>query len=232
MESSKLKSYLTGLILGDGYVDNGVQKRAFRIKTTHKDFADKILEDLLSVGFKCFAREVNEYTSEDGTKHKKYYEVNTKAHPYFSKIYHVFYDDYRNRIITKKALNNLGWEGWANWFMSDGYIVRVGKESGKIVDRRVELCTDRYSENSVLFLAKYMETNFGYKIKVVARGEVNRIRISLLNAQDFFLNIYPFFVPSFLYKLDMCYDYKPTWMSNDYYSLMKNIQSASPLEIG
>lgn len=34
MNSSELKGYLTGLIVGDGYIDKGVTKRAFEIKNT------------------------------------------------------------------------------------------------------------------------------------------------------------------------------------------------------
>ena len=46
MNSTKLRGYLTGLILGDGSIDKGVQKRAFSIKSINKDFIEKIYEDL------------------------------------------------------------------------------------------------------------------------------------------------------------------------------------------
>jgi hypothetical protein len=46
MKSSELKGYLTGLILGDGTIDKGTTKRAFRIKSINFDFIDKIEKDL------------------------------------------------------------------------------------------------------------------------------------------------------------------------------------------
>lgn len=42
MNSSELKGYLTGLIVGDGYIDGGVTKRAFAIKSINKEFIYKI----------------------------------------------------------------------------------------------------------------------------------------------------------------------------------------------
>ena len=42
MNSSELKGYLTGLIIGDGHIDKGITKRAFEIKNTHFDFIQKI----------------------------------------------------------------------------------------------------------------------------------------------------------------------------------------------
>lgn len=225
MNSSTLKSYLTGLILGDGFIGRGNSKRPFYIKSIYKDFVQKIKRDLdESTNFETKIQEFDERTGIDGVHHKPYWELSIKSHPYFSKIYHEFYNDFSKRIISKKSLERLDWNGYANWYMSDGYIVKVGKESGIIVDRRVELCTDRYSKNSVEFLKQFLEYNFNYKIKIVKRGNIQRIRISLLDAQNFLYNISPFVISSFYYKLDMAYTYKPKWMNDDYYNLMKNIQ--------
>lgn len=231
--SQQLKSYLTGLILGDGFIDNGVNKRAFRIKSINTDFIESIYEAInKTTNFKVSVKEFPNSIGRDGTNHRKYQELTISSHPYFSKIYHLFYDDYRKRILTKKAIDSLGWEGWANWFMSDGYICKVGKESGKIVDRRVDLCTDRYSKKDVEYLSSFISKKYGYKTKVFNRGNSYRIRMSLMDAQYFLLNISPFVVPSFYYKLDMSYDYRPTWMTDEYYQLMISIQSASLREIG
>lgn len=235
MQSSMLKSYLTGLILGDGYIDKGIAKRGFRIKSTHKDFICRIYEDLSSAtDFTIFVNSFPESIGKDGTHHKEYWELSIRAHPYFAKIYHWFYDDFRNRVITKNALDALDWNGWANWYMSDGYITKIGKESedGIIRDRRVELSTDRYSLSGVEYLSKYISEEIGYKTSVIKRGKAYRLRLSLLSADDFFLNISPFVVDSFRYKLDLAYDYKPSWMSNQYYELMKTVQSAGPRNSG
>lgn len=48
MESSELKGYLTGLIVGDGYIDSGVVKRRFEIKSIDRNFINKIKTDIES----------------------------------------------------------------------------------------------------------------------------------------------------------------------------------------
>lgn len=40
MNSSELKGYLTGLIIGDGTIGKGITKRSFAIKSICKDFID------------------------------------------------------------------------------------------------------------------------------------------------------------------------------------------------
>jgi hypothetical protein len=232
MNGSQLKSYLTGLILGDGHLDHGVSKRAFRIKSINLDFLYKIQSDLAFSDFKISIKEFPSWIGKDGTHHKPYGELFIKSHPYFSKIYHHFYDDFGKRIISKWALENLDWNGFANWFMGDGYIIKVGKESGNIVDRRVEICTDRYSQKDVLYLSKYLENKFQYKITPVKRNPTRfRVRIHLKNAQDFLFNISPFIVPSFFYKLDLAYEYRPDWMNDDYYNLMTTLHERQTSQV-
>jgi len=229
VNSSTLKGYLTGLILGDGYIDNGTRKRSFRIKSINYDFIEQIQYDLKkSTNFKIVVKKHPACIGRDGTNHKKYWELTVASHPYFSKIYHYFYNDYRKRILSTKALSWLNWAGWANWFMSDGYIVKVGLTKGKIVDRRVEIATDRYGKKNVENLKAFILNNLGYKTSVVKRQKTHRIRMSLLDAQYFLYNISPYVTPSMMYKLDMAYTERPRWMCDEYYLLMKNIHSASP----
>jgi hypothetical protein len=230
MNSSKLKGFLTGLILGDGYIDKGVTKRAFSIKSINFDFIDYIHESLLDTT--NFNIEVKQFAGSirGGVMRKPYKELRVKAHPYFNKKYNYFYDDYRNRRITKECLGWLSPEGLANWYMSDGYIVLVGRNSGAIKDRRVEIATDRYSQSDVSKVVRYFNEQFGYKIHMVERKKgVYRLRISLLDAQKFFLMIEPFIVPSMRYKINLNYIEQPRWMCDEYYHLMKRLQSAETL---
>jgi hypothetical protein len=161
MKSSELKGYLTGLILGDGTIDKGVTKRSFRIKSVNFDFIEKIERDLKkNTNWTIIVKEFNE-TIKDGVHRKPYKELIIKANPYFSKIYHYFYNDNRSRLISEKYLRSLSPEGLANWFMSDGYITLVGKTKGTIKDRRVELCTDRYNRKDVEKIQKYFMDIYG-----------------------------------------------------------------------
>lgn len=224
LSSIELRSFLTGLVLGDGTIDKGVEKRAFRIKSIDEEFIFYIRNYL--VNNTTFNVRVIEHDPVN-VNHKGYYELIVKSHPYFAKRYHQFYDDDRRRRITSKALSWLGPEGLANWYMSDGYIVRVGAESGTIRDRRVELATDRYTEMDVDKTIVYLRDTYGFDVKKKKRSDgVYRIRFSMESAQNFFMLIHEYVVPTMYYKLDLCYDYKPKWMSSEYYELMLSFHSA------
>lgn len=229
MNSTELRGYLTGLILGDGHIDSGVEKRAFSIKSINEDFAQQIYKDLTeSTNFKIKYRKIEGYTDGNNVNHKINYEVKIDAHPYFNKKYHYFYDDKRRRRITKESLHWLNLRGLANWYMSDGYICLVGKTKGVIKDRRVDLCTDRYTKNDIEKIRTYFLETWGWETSLIQRKTNNklmyRIRFKKASAQDFLYQIHPFITPSFYYKLDMCYDYQPSWMNDDYYYLMLEIQ--------
>lgn len=224
MNSTKLRGYLTGLILGDGSIDKGVHKRAFEIKSINKDFIDKIYSDLNKST--DFSIEVKEHPSEfrDGVNRKTYWTLRIKAHPYFNKKYNYFYDDYRKRRITKETLNWLNEEGLANWYMSDGYVTLVGKSKGEIRSRRVDICTDRYKKEDIEKIQQYFKDVWDIDTNLIKRIDKYRIRISLKDSQKFFLLISDHITDSFKYKLNLSYDYQPNWMCDEYYNLMKEIQ--------
>lgn len=230
--STELRSFLTGLLLGDGYIDKGIHKRAFRIKNTHEDFISYIYDTLKeNTEFKVTINTYDSYTSDDNANHQKYWELVVSAHPYFAKRYHNFYNDNRKRHIPKETLKWLDPIGLANWYMSDGYVVRVGSSKGKVTDRRVELATDRYKEADVDRVVEYLNDKYDIKSKKIRRGNAYRIRISLPSAQKFFLLISDYVVDSYKYKLDLCYDYQPKWMCDEYFNLMKEISECRPPEL-
>lgn len=230
MNSSEVRGFLTGLILGDGAIDKGVKKRAFRIKSINEDFIDYIYNSL-DQATEFSMNVVNHSASvRDNISRKPYQELTIRSHPYFAKKYHHFYDDNRKRRVTTEALNWLTPRGIANWYMSGGYIVRVGKNSGQIKNRRVELATDRYPIIEVEKMKKYFEQKHGYEVKLIKRKEgVYRLRFSLLSAQDLFIMIEPYITPSMKYKIDLCYTYQPKWMCDEYYRIMEKLHSANAL---
>jgi hypothetical protein len=226
VNSTELRGYLTGLILGDAYIDHGVQNRALRLRSINKDFVEKLYEDISSVtNFKIFINEHQGYV-KDGVNHQDNWELYIKAHPYFSKIYHYFYDDYSSRYISNWALKYLNMQGLANWYMSDGYVTLVGRESNDISNRRVEFCTDRYGEVGAERVATYF-SSLGYEARSFRRGQVYRVRLALRTAQNFLVDVSQYIVPSMQYKLYLAYDYRPSWMTDAYYNLMQNIKNSA-----
>ena len=226
MNTSELKGYLTGLIIGDGYIDKGVNKRAFRIKTTHKDFADKIYEDLNSCNtFDITMSYHKEKTDKHNVHHKEYWELYVKAHPYFNKKYNNFYDDYRNRRITKNAINWLTPNGLANWYMSDGYVCLVGKTKGRIRSRRLEICTDRYTFENVKMVCNELLKKFDIDFQPIKRNDCYRIRLRTFDYTKFINIIKPYVVPSMLYKLYLGYEQQPKWMSDEDWDFQNSISA-------
>jgi hypothetical protein len=230
MNSSELRSFLTGLILGDGSIDKGVDRRAFRIKSINFDFIDYIERELSNNTNFQITVDLHEASIIDGVNRKAYKELKVKSHPYFNKKYNHFYDDYRGRRVTSEALSWITPIALANWYMSDGYIVLVGKTSGVIKDRRVEIATDRYPLQEVEKMKEYLEATYGFKIILVKHKDNHyRLRFSLLSAQYLFLMIAPYIVPSMRYKIILPYENRPKWMCDEYYNLITRLQSAERL---
>jgi len=229
MNSSELKGFLTGLIIGDGHIDKGITKRALRIKSINYEFIQMIYEQLSKcTQFKLGIREIDAYTS-NGVNHKMNWELVVFAHPYFAKKYHHFYDDNAHRIVSKLALNWITPYGLANWYMSDGYICLVGKEKGRIYNRRMEISTDRYSYKTVEKLCKMLFDRFGVVASIIKRGKRYRIRIKTESYATFINLIEPYMVDSMKYKLYLGYNSKPKWMDDEMWSLQQYLRSATAL---
>lgn len=229
MKSSELRGFLTGLILGDGSIDLGVRKRSFNIKSTNKDFIDYIKDSIDSVStFSASIRHIPEHYS-CGCHHKEAWEYRIKAHPYFSKLYHYFYDDYRHRKIYAKTLSWLNPSGLANWYMSDGYVCLVGKTKGEIRSRRIDFCTDRYYKEDVELIAEYLYNKFNLNVSIIKRNNTYRIRIKKESYEDFINLISPYVIPSMKYKLYLGYENKPIWMSEEFWEKQNCLKSAFAL---
>lgn len=233
MTSSELKGYLTGLIYGDGFIEGGVTKRGFEIKSINYDFITKIYDDLSSCS--NFTMQIKEHPASfrSGVNRKKYWSLRISAHPYFAKKYHHFYDDYKHRICSYESMKWLNEIGLANWYMSDGYVCLVGKTSGIIRSRRVDICTDRYSKETVVRLIKMLDKNFGIKSSLIKRKKQDknayRIRIMMESYEDFFNIIRPHITASMQYKLYLGYEQQPIWMSDMNWQRQVNLKSANTL---
>ena len=219
MSSSEVKGFFTGIILGDGFIDSGVTKRSLRIKSINIDFIDFIKTKVAeATPFKYFVKSFPAIAPR-----KAYKEFVIKANPYFAKKYPHFYGDTRNRVVSKQALTWLNPIGLACWFQSDGYVTLVGKTKGKIVDRRVEFSTDRYTKQTVLNLIDMLYSLFGIKSSIVTRGGVYRIRIKCESYELFFNTIKPHMVKSFYYKMNLAYSNKPKWMTDEFWDFQNTL---------
>ena len=204
MNSSELRGYLTGLIIGDGYIES-------------------------CSSFEMDLKYTPEKTDSKGVHHKANLRLRIKAHPYFAKKYHHFFDDNRGRTVSSEACSWLTPNGLANWYMSDGYVCLVGKTKGFIRDRRIDFCTDRYPKYIVERLAATLNEKFQLDTSIIKRGKFYRIRIKSNSYQTFINIIYPYLTPSMQYKLYLGYECQPRWMEDWTWELQKSLKSAMTL---
>ena len=227
MNSSELRGFLTGLILGDGCIDKGVHKRAFSIKSINSEFIQYIAKCIdETTNFKWFIRNNPEHYS-CGCNHLESWEFVIKAHPYFNKIFHYFYNDNRHRKVYAKTLSWLNPRGLANWYMSDGYVCLVGKTKNFIRDRRVDICTDRYFEEDVKLMQNILLSKFNIKNSIIKRNNTYRLRICKESYETFFKIISPYVVPSMRYKMYLGYTNKPDMFSNEFWDEQQLLMSAT-----
>ena len=97
-------------------------------------------------------------------------------------------------------------------------------EKGNIVDCRVEFCNDCFTYDDNVLFCNYL-TSKGYKTNPIKRGSFYRARMSLYDAQRFFVEINQYVVPSMKYKLYMGID-RP-WMTQEYKELKSYISAQS-----
>lgn len=227
--SSELRGFVTGLILGDAIIDKGVSKRALTFVSINKDFVEYAKNVFDSITpFKSYIKEKEAYT-KNGVHHKKYYVFRIIAHPYFNKLYHYFYDDFRHRKIYAKTLSWLNPIGLANWYMSDGYVCLVGKTKNYIYNRRIDICTDRYCKEDIELAIQYLKKQFDINCNIIKRGNFYRIRIKSNSYEKFINIIKPYIVPSMLYKLYLGYNNKPDNLSDEAWEYQKYLLSAITL---
>lgn len=205
LTSRELKDFFVGTLLGDSYLRNG----AFMCKQVSKDlieFKAKIVEEHIP-GCEVRIKEHTAYIDKNGVSHQKYYQLTTRKHPYFIKLWKEFYVD-GTKTIPNKYLRGLSPLGYAMWYADDGTTVLVGiNDNGSAKNRRVDFCTDGFTIPEVENLQKMVAKQYG-KTSLVKRNNTRRIRIGAYDAQQFLLNISPYFIdyfPSLIYKLDMGY---------------------------
>lgn len=229
INTSELRGFFTGVILGDGSIDKGVHKRALEIKSINSQFIE-FIENVVknNTPFKYTIKHHEAY-KKDEVSHKESWSLRIATHPYFNKLYHNFYDDKRHRKIYSETLQWLNPLGLACWYMSDGYVCLVGKTSGNIRSRRVEFSTDRYYYEDIALMVQVLKSKFNINSTIIKRGNTYRVRVCTESYEAFINLISPYIVPSMLYKLYLGYSKKPNTLSEKAWKYQQYLLSAIAL---
>ena len=230
---SKLKSFFFGTLLGDSYIHNGI----FYCKQISKDLIDikyRLLKKHLHDA-KVKIREYKEHVDKNGVFHQKCYVLSASGSRYVKKLEKIFYPNGK-KIYPKHAVLKLDYFGFAMWYADDGttILVQYNKETGGARARRVQLCTDNFTQEEHCEIKKDLET-LGFNVKIIDRARRGQLRIQINSPhQDFICDISDYFYkyfPSLLYKMDLGYRgeslLKRTYVSERYYNIYLKI-SAHP----
>lgn len=205
--STELRSFFYGTLLGDSYIHNGT----FYCKQISKDLIDfkaKIIEENLPDA-KVWIQEIDEKIDKKGVHHQKCWVLNVSRSEYIKKLEKLFYPEGK-KIIPKGVIKQLTPLGLAMWYADDGTTILVGynKNTGSANNRRVQLCTDCFTEseidNSIIEF-----TELGYHVNKLKRREgCYRLTFVQQERQKFICSIYKYFLQYFqslLYKMDLGY---------------------------
>lgn len=204
-DNLEVESFFIGTLLGDSYIHNGV----FYCKQISEDliefkanFIKKNLEDA-----EVKISQYDEYTDKHGVYHSKYWILQMK-HPKVKELYKLFYPDGK-KIYPKGSILKLDPLGFALWYADDGttILVQINKEIGAAKARRVQICTDNFTQNEHKQIKSELE-ELGYEVKLLDRKRNGQLRVQLNgNNQRFICMLEESFMnfPSLLYKLDLGY---------------------------
>lgn len=219
--NSKLESFFIGTLLGDSYIHNGV----FYCKQISEDLinfkAKFIQENLKDAKVKISLYE--EHTDKNGTHHQKYWILSVN-HPKIKELYEIFYKD-GIKVYPNGSISKLDELGFALWYADDGttILVQINSQTQSAKNRRVQICTDNFTQKEHLQIKKELE-KLGYTIKIVDRKRKDQVRTQIngKSAQKFICMLEESFLnfPSLLYKLDLGYRgkslNKKTYVSEEY----------------
>lgn len=232
INATELRSFFYGTLLGDSYI----HCNTFYCKQISKDlifFKKKIIEENLPDA-KVRVVEHDPYIDKNGVNHQKYYILSASKSEYIKKLSKLFYVN--GKKVLPRVLDKLTPLGYAMWYADDGttILVQYNSTTGSSKSRRVQFCTDSFSEDDHVYLKEHFEA-LGHKVLIVRRNNLFRLQLNAIGVQQFFLSIGEYFYnyfPSLLYKMDLGYRNeslkKRKYVSEDYENFYLKI-SAHPI---
>lgn len=180
--SDEFEEHFKGFMLGDGYLSN-------RNKSKHscQFLISNVNPDYIRYVSKLLENEGIDHTVQIGSKKgnfpgsKKSSIVSTKFYKTFAdqeeKWYKTRSDGTHFKIVPPDL--KLTPLSLLQWYIGDGYLVNL---KGK--PERVQICTDRYSDDEILMLKEMFERDLGLNIQV--DWNRRRLRIPKRMLADFF----------------------------------------------
>ena len=202
----EVRGSIIGTLLGDSYITQGNQ---FGCEQTNEELVNIKRELLLHYNKEApqisERQRTNTVIEGREVKAAKTYSIRMR-HPRFKRLYSILYRT-GSKQVTFRLLKFLSIEGIALWIMDDGYMDY--KKSSNT--RNLRICTDSFDEISINEIIRYFKEIHDIEAKVYwhqrskSATKTPRVSFNAKNAQKLIALIYPYFIDSMLYKIDMYY---------------------------
>lgn len=202
----EIRGALLGTLLGDSYITDGNQ---FGCEQINKELIERKRELLAHYNPNIASISSRTRVPLDICGHtavpKTTYTIRMR-HPRFRWWKKLLYRT-GSKQLSINILKGLTLEGIALWIMDDGYMDYKPSNS----TRNLRICTDSYDDISIKSIMQYFTEVHGIETKVYMhvskKGCIPKPRISFnaKNAQKLIAKIFPYFIDSMLYKIDLHY---------------------------
>jgi hypothetical protein len=204
LNSKEIKKALFGLVLTDA----SIFIKRFSIYTKEKEFAENIEYILKNISG---VEKINNKINIDKRWNPPIigWRVWTTNHPYFEKIYKIFYSETRKHI-TPYIVSRLDEIAFAYAWMGDGYLEHHKNRKSNSIQNLGYFCLESFPPEELELIIKrlkYYSINSRlskYSGKKTS-GYGYRIKITGLDLQKFIDTIYPYILDCFKYKTKLYY---------------------------
>lgn len=162
--SDEFMNQFTGFMLGDGYLSNRNKSKhsaQFIMRNKHPNYIYNISKVLSSEGIDHTVKVNDVKGNFKGSGYSS--TVYTKFYTTFTELEGKWYETRDDGTHFKIVPSDLKLTpiSLLQWYIGDGYLVNLyGKPE------RVQICTDRYSDDEVMFLRDCFERDFGIKAQI------------------------------------------------------------------
>jgi hypothetical protein len=202
----EVRGALLGTLLGDSWITGA---NHYGCEQTNKELIE-LKREILS-HYNPLVAEISERNRISSTVEERKIKANTTytirmRHPRFARWKKILYRT-GSKQVTFNILRALTLEGIALWIMDDGYMDYKKSSS----TRNLRICTDSFDEISIQEIIRYFKEIYDIEAKIYYHKSSSisnkkpRISFNAKNAQKLISLIYPYFVDSLLYKIDMHY---------------------------
>lgn len=208
--NKQLTKIVAASLLGDGYVEKqkyGNARYALKQKADHKDYVEYI------AGYLSSLTRVSYYETLPTSYEIKgklcsispTLTVRTMAHPFYTKMQERYYLN-RVKHISHHDLTLLDAEFLAIWYQEDGYY-QIPKDC-VVSNKSIALCTDSFAYGDLVLARRAIIERTGFIFNIQRRGknkngeQTYRLYLSRKQADKFLECVFPYIVPSFMYKIE------------------------------